>query len=100
MSDKNSNSAAEAVAELTKASNEVLEVQTSVNEDATEKTALDEVAIPVKTENAKKEKVVKIKILLPVAGKFLLPYNVGQIVKLSENQANEIVEAKYAEFVK
>ena len=99
MSDKNSNSAAEAVAELTKVSNEALEVQTSTNEDVTEKTAKDEVVIVVKTENAKKEKVVKIKILLPVAGKFLLPYNVGQIVKLSENQANEIVEAKYAEFV-
>lgn len=113
MSDKNTNSAAEAVAELTKVYNEALEVQTNLPEDATDeakleaqtavdnaKTALDEVSVPVKNDNGKKEKLVKIKILLPVAGKFLLPYNVDQVVRLSENQATELVDSKYAEYVK
>lgn len=41
----------------------------------------------------------KVKFLLSPAGKFLLPYNVGQIVELEEKKAKEIVEAKYAEYV-
>lgn len=47
-----------------------------------------------------KEGNVKIKILLSPAGKFLLPYNVGQIVSHEANQADEMVELKYAEYVK
>lgn len=43
---------------------------------------------------------VKIKFLLSPAGKFLLPYNVGQVVSHPENQADEMVELKYAEYVK
>lgn len=45
-------------------------------------------------------KTRKVKILLPVAGLFYLPYDIGQVVDLPENQAKEIVDAKYAEFVK
>lgn len=41
-----------------------------------------------------------VRFLLNPAGKFLLPYNVGQEVPLPANQADEVVEAKYAEFVK
>lgn len=44
------------------------------------------------------EKVVRF--LLSPAGKFKLPYNVGQEVSLHEGVAAEVVEAKYAEFVK
>lgn len=47
-----------------------------------------------------KEGNVKIKFLLSPAGKFLLPYNVGQVVSHPENQADEMVELKYAEYVK
>lgn len=43
---------------------------------------------------------VKVKFLLSPAGKFKLPYNVGQVVLLEKEIAAEIVEAKYAEFVK
>ena len=48
----------------------------------------------VKTENK------KVRFLLSPAGKFLLPYNVGQVVELPANQADEIVDCKYAEYVK
>ncbi len=51
-----------------------------------------------RTENKKGE--VKIKFLLSPAGKFLLPYNVGQTVWHPANQADELVDCKYAEYVK
>lgn len=43
---------------------------------------------------------VKIKILLAPAGRWFLPYNVGQVVSHPANQADEMVELKYAEYVK
>lgn len=43
---------------------------------------------------------VKVKFLLSPAGKFKLPYNVGQVVFLEKEIAAEIVDAKYAEFLK
>lgn len=49
---------------------------------------------------AKKNKNKEIRILLPVAGRFLLPYNVEQVVSLEEKQAQELIDAKYAEEVK
>ncbi|WKW47266.1 hypothetical protein P3875_04160 [Myroides sp. JBRI-B21084] len=42
----------------------------------------------------------KIRFTLSPCGTFKLPYNVGQEVDLPTNQADEIVERKYAEFVK
>lgn len=54
----------------------------------------------VKKTPGESQEYIKIKILLPVSGKFLLPYNVGQVVELPKNQAEEMVEVKYAEFVK
>jgi|SRR5690606_26041107 len=42
---------------------------------------------------------VKVKFLFSPAGAFLLPYNVGQVVALPEQQADELVEARYAEYV-
>jgi hypothetical protein len=44
-------------------------------------------------------KTRKIVFTLSPCGKFKLPYNVGQEVELSVNEATEIVESKYAEFV-
>lgn len=41
---------------------------------------------------------VKIKFLLSPAGKFKLPYNVGQSVSLPANMADEIVDCRYAEY--
>lgn len=49
---------------------------------------------------AEKQETKKIKFLLSPAGQFLLPYNVGQVVELPANQADEIVDCKYAEYVK
>lgn len=43
---------------------------------------------------------VKVKFLLSPAGKFKMPYNVGQIVILNKEVAKEIVEAKYAKMIK
>ncbi len=44
--------------------------------------------------------LVLVKITGPVAGKFKLPYNIDQEVGLPENLAKELVETKYAEYVK
>lgn len=61
----------------------------------------------VKALKAKQPKQVKakedetlIRFTLSPAGKFKLPYNVGQEVAMDKEVAAEIVEAKYAEYVK
>lgn len=54
----------------------------------------------LKTLKMAKPKKVKIKILKPVAGKYLLSHNVGDTVSIDAKQAEEIVENKDAEFVK
>ena len=46
-----------------------------------------------------KEGEVVIRFLLSPAGKFKLPYNVGQEVALHKEVAAEIVESAYAEYV-
>ncbi|MEC4083559.1 hypothetical protein [Myroides odoratimimus] len=46
-----------------------------------------------------KEGEVAIRFLLSPAGKFKLPYNVGQEVAIHSEVAAEIVEARYAEYV-
>ncbi|MFM9400789.1 hypothetical protein ACKLNQ_02480 [Myroides odoratimimus] len=46
-----------------------------------------------------KEGEVLIRFLLSPAGKFKLPYNVGQEVALHKEVAAEIVESAYAEYV-
>lgn len=46
------------------------------------------------------ENEVIIRFLLSPAGKFKLPYNVGQEVSLHKEVAAEIVDAKYAEYIK
>lgn len=47
-----------------------------------------------------KAKTVKIKILKPVAGRYLMSANIGDTISIDENQAAEMVENKDAEFVK
>ena len=47
-----------------------------------------------------KPKTLKIKMLLPVAGKFLLSFNVGETYTVEYKQAKELIEAQYAEEVK
>jgi hypothetical protein len=110
-SDK-TNKAAEAVALLQKNFDDASEVLNTLPEDATEeqsaeavkvfeeaKEALDKAVAPA-TKNTVKEKKVKVKFLVAPAGRFLLPHNVGQIDSFGEAEANALVEAKYAEFVK
>jgi hypothetical protein len=53
-----------------------------------------------KVKPASKQKQVKIKFLLSPTGKFNLAYNEGEVAEFEEKQAAELVEAKYAEFVK
>lgn len=59
-----------------------------------------EVKTDSKSNRTEKKGEVKIKILVSPAGKFLLPYNVDQVVWHPANQADEMVEARYAEYVK
>lgn len=40
----------------------------------------------------------KVRILLPPAGVYKLPYDVGQVVAISAELAAEMVETKYAEY--
>lgn len=47
-----------------------------------------------------KQETKKVRFLLSPCGAFLLPYNVGQEVELPVNQADELVDCKYAEYVK
>jgi len=43
--------------------------------------------------------LVKIKVLIALAGKFLLPYNPDAEIEIDANQAAEIVEAGYGEYI-
>ena len=47
----------------------------------------------------KDEDLVKIRVLLPLAGRFLLPYDPGAEIEINRNQADLIVEAAYGEFI-
>ena len=47
----------------------------------------------------KAQKNIDIKIVLPVAGKFQLSYNVGKTYSVEAKQAKELIAAKYAEKV-
>lgn len=44
--------------------------------------------------------LVEVRFLLSPTGRYNLAYNVGDIGLLAKNLANEVVEDKYAEFVK
>lgn len=47
-----------------------------------------------------KKSFVKVKFLLSPTSKFKLAYNVGEEGAFEEKQAAELVQAKYAEYVK
>lgn len=47
-----------------------------------------------------KEKSVKVKFLLSPCGKFKLGYNVGEVASFPALQADELIEAGFAELVK
>ncbi len=47
-----------------------------------------------------KAKKIKIKILLPIAGVYLLSDNVGDVVSYPEALATEMIESKHAKIVK
>lgn len=53
-----------------------------------------------KASGGKSPKLVKVKFLLSPTAKFGLGYNPGEEGEFEEKQAAELVEAKYAEFVK
>jgi len=58
-----------------------------------------ETMAPKKKITPKKPTHLKIKILLPVAGKFLLTFDVGKEYEVEFKQATELIEAQYAEAV-
>lgn len=45
-------------------------------------------------------KTIKVKITAAVAGKFLLPYNIDQVVSMEEKQAQTLIDANCAVAVK
>lgn len=55
-----------------------------------------------KKNNAPEEtqELIKIRVLLPLAGKFLLPQDPGAEIELTVAEATAIVDSGYAEFVK
>jgi len=86
-------------------------VETTTNEVVAEnvETASDEVVETEKAESVaeekpktapKSKKSLKVKFLLSPTGRFGLAYSEGETGTFPENEANELVEAKYAEFVK
>lgn len=42
----------------------------------------------------------KVQITKPVAGKFLLSYNIGQVVEIESKLADELVNSGYAKKIK
>jgi hypothetical protein len=42
----------------------------------------------------------KIKITKPVAGRFTMSENIGDVIEINEKQAEELVDFGYAEYVK
>ena len=53
-----------------------------------------------KTPTSKEVGVLKVKFLLSPTGKFSLGYNEGEKASLPKLQAEELIEAGYAELVK
>ncbi|QOD60651.1 hypothetical protein H9I45_15125 [Polaribacter haliotis] len=47
-----------------------------------------------------KAKLVKIEILEPVAGKYLMSANIGDVIEIDATQATVLVENNDAKFVK
>jgi len=82
----------EKVSELEKLKSENKDLKARLEE-------IDSTASTAAKRKVNKKGLVKIKFLFSPAGRFLLPYNVGQVVELPEKMADEIVESRYAEYV-
>ena len=94
----NKNASTEAVIETVTADvNAVNEAVTADANKANETVTADVNAV-IATATAD-ENTVLIRFLLSPCGAFLLPWNVGDEVEINVNQAQEMVEAKYAEYV-
>lgn len=98
--------AAEAVALLQKNLDAAKAVLAGLGEDATDaakqeaQNAVDAAQLAIDEVNKPSGKMVKIVFLLSPTGKFGLGYNPGEEGEFEEKQAEELVEAKYAEYVK
>lgn len=81
---------------------ETKEAIPEVTTDETPEVTADVKQAPVvaKEKTTKKGKDLKVKFLLSPTGRFGLGYSEGEEGTFSEAQANELVDAKYAEFVK
>lgn len=53
-----------------------------------------------KTSKSVKKETKKVKFLLSPTGRYNLGYNIGDVAKLNADLADELVEDKYAEYVK
>lgn len=51
----------------------------------------------MKAKKENKQTTLKIRFLLMPAGRFLLTHNIGDVVEMEAKQANELIEAAYAE---
>ena len=79
---------------------EAVAEEVATQEVAIQEVLKEEVVAEKAPANKKAGEEVKIQFLLSPTGKFQLAYNVGEVVKINELQANELVEAGYAEIVK
>ena len=71
-------------------------VLNGLNTDATVDAAVDATA----TADVVAEDLVSVVFLLSPTGKYNLAYCVGEVAEINVNQAEELVLAKYAEYVK
>lgn len=83
---------------------EVVAEEVAVQEVVAQEVATEEVvaekAPADKKADKKAGKEVKVQFLLSPTGRFNLAYNIGEVAKINELQANELVEAGFAEIVK
>lgn len=98
--------AAEAVALLNKNLEDAQAVLVGLGDDASDEAkkeaqdAVDAAQAAIDKSNAPKGKTKKVKFLLSPTRKFGLAYSFGEEGEFEEKQAAELVEAKYAEYVK
>lgn len=98
--------AAEAAALLQKNLDDAQVAFDGLGEDATEEQKqeaqklLDDAKLAIEEANKPSGKRKKVKFLLSPTGRFGLGYSAGEEGEFEEKQAAELVESKYAEYVK
>ena len=75
-------------------------VETTTNEVVAEETTVENAEVVAEETVVDDAEKVEVKFLLSPTRKFGLGYSVGEIGFFTENEAAELVEAKYAEYVK